>query len=105
MMMTNDFSRRATKENEKSKMKKDRGKRKGEVLSGIIWRALLLCISSNNMLSTSECRQDRKRMVLQNPMLVSLVFFCSHLVVSIEHYLFDETETRAFSFPPLNIQL
>jgi hypothetical protein len=35
-------------------------KRKGEVLSGIIWRALLLCISSNNMLSTSEYRQEKE---------------------------------------------
>ncbi len=75
-------------------------KRKGEVLSGIIWRALLLCISSNNMLSTSEYIDKRKKMVPQNPTLV----FCSHLVVSIENYLFDETETRAFS-PSLNIQL
>jgi hypothetical protein len=50
MMMTNDFSRRAKREK----------KRKREVLSGIIWRTLLLCISSNNMLSTSVYRQEKE---------------------------------------------
>ena len=84
---------------------KARERRKGEGLSGIIWKALLLCISSNNMMSTSEHRRERererkKRIVPQNLMLV----FCFHLVVSIEHYLFDETETRSSS-PSLNIQL
>jgi hypothetical protein len=56
MMMTNDFSRRTKRERERERERE----RKGEVLSGIIWRALLLCISSNNMLSTSENRQEKE---------------------------------------------
>ena len=40
---------------------KARERRKGEGLSGIIWKALLLCISSNNMMSTSEHRRERER--------------------------------------------
>ena len=81
MTMTNDFSRRAKRE-----------KRIGEVLSGIIWRTLLLCISSNNMLSTSAYRQEKEGGTAKPH-----ARFCSHLVVSIEHYLFDEIETGAFS--------
>ena len=50
MIMTNDFSRR----------ERAKERRKGEGLSGIIWKALLLCISSNNMMSTSENRREKE---------------------------------------------
>lgn len=60
------------------------------------------------MLSMSEYRHEReteRESKRENGTARSHArFLCSHLVVSIEHYLFDETETRTFS-SPLNIQL
>ena len=46
---------------EREREKQEEGKRKGEVLSGIIWRTLLLCISSNNMLSALAYRHEKKK--------------------------------------------
>ncbi len=54
---------------------------------------LSYCVSHQTTCCLRQKIDKRKKMVPQNPMLV----FCSHLVVSIEHYLFDEIETRSFS--------
>jgi hypothetical protein len=56
--------KRKDREGERGKKKK---KRKGDVLSGIIWRTLLLCISSNNMLSALLYRQREKDGTHKNP--------------------------------------
>lgn len=102
MMMTNDFFRQAKKKTSERERARTNER---DVLSGIIWRTLLLCISSNNMLSASSYRQranerEREWYYPQNLMLVVrvLFFFASYLVVvSIEYCLFDETEIRAFA--------
>lgn len=59
-------------------------------------RTLLLCISSNNMLSASSYRQREKEWYYPQNLMRGFFFsfLCSYLVVSIKYCLFDEREKR-----------
>jgi hypothetical protein len=89
-LMTNDFSTRVRREK----------KRRRSIKWHYLENSLIVYLIKQHVVLVSMHIDKRKEMVPQNLMLV----FCSQLVASIEHYLFDETETRAFSFS-LYVQL